>query len=192
MHACPTTVTTQFCSCRHATGGAEIIADSVAGSIRFWLSAGRGDFSLSPSNCSPTFYCIVFVPPKSPFDEIGDGVEGMRVKTSIIPPKDDYFATLKSTNYLPNALALMEAQDEDVDQVKSQPFLQPCWANANTSASTAQDGILHACSFAETGSLATMHARVLDVPRQLFPNLANVQAHQIQLLAPSYGHTLGH
>ena len=93
-----------------------------AGSIRFWLSAGRGDFALSPGSCEPTFYCIVFVPPTSPLDEIGDGVEGLRVKTSMIPPKHDYFATLKSTNYLQNALALMDAQDDDLDQVAQAYF----------------------------------------------------------------------
>ena len=66
---------------------------------------------------------MVFIPPKSVYDEIGDGVEGMRVKTSPIPPKHDYFATLKSTNYLQNALALMNAQDEDIDQVCLTDFI---------------------------------------------------------------------
>ncbi len=66
------------------------------------------------------------MPAKSPFDEIGDGVEGMRVKTSIVPPKHDYFATLKSTNYLQNALALMDAQDSDIDQVSPNATFSWC------------------------------------------------------------------
>ena len=43
----------------------------------------------------------------------------VQVKTSDVPQKDQYFATTKSTNYLVNALALLDAQVEDYDQVRN-------------------------------------------------------------------------
>ena len=39
------------------------------------------------------------------------------MKTSPVPIKDPYFATLKSNNYLPNALLALDAQLEGFDQV---------------------------------------------------------------------------
>jgi hypothetical protein len=42
-----------------------------------------------------------------------------QVKTSPVPQKDQYFATTKSTNYLVNALALLDAEVENYDQVCS-------------------------------------------------------------------------
>ena len=44
-------------------------------------------------------------------------VQGWKVKTSPVPIKDPYFATLKSNNYLPNALLALDAQLEGFDQV---------------------------------------------------------------------------
>ena len=38
------------------------------------------------------------------------------MKTSSVPAKDPYFATLKSTNYLVNTLCLMDAEADEVDQ----------------------------------------------------------------------------
>ena len=38
------------------------------------------------------------------------------MKTSSVPAKDPYFATLKSTNYLVNTLCLMDAEADNVDQ----------------------------------------------------------------------------
>ena len=80
--------------------------------MRYWLGAGRGGFSISPLECLHTsFYCMVYkVPPLDP-------KEGWTVKTSPVPVKDPYFATLKSTNYLPNALVALDAQLEGFDQV---------------------------------------------------------------------------
>lgn len=40
----------------------------------------------------------------------------LQVKTSQVPAKNPYFATLKSTNYLVNALCLMDAEAEGFDQ----------------------------------------------------------------------------
>ncbi len=166
--------------------------------MRFWLSAGRGGFGLSGSEClDSTFYCVVYthekpeeeldgehgaqapavapgalcrwlyVPPlvcrgkraapscmpvggaaaaqrtwSSRFLDRGqreactpgwgvhgcpflprpprppaDYLQGWRVKTSPVPIKAPFFAGLKSTNYLPNALNLMDAEAEGFDQV---------------------------------------------------------------------------
>lgn len=44
-------------------------------------------------------------------------LRGWRVKTSPVPIKAPFFAGLKSNNYLPNALNLMDAEAEGFDQV---------------------------------------------------------------------------
>lgn len=44
-------------------------------------------------------------------------LRGWRVKTSPVPIKAPFFSLIKSNNYLPNALNLMDAQAEEYDQV---------------------------------------------------------------------------
>ncbi|KAF0926902.1 hypothetical protein E2562_028408 [Oryza meyeriana var. granulata] len=86
------------------------------GSIKYWLSAGPGDFLLSPKGCTgPAFYAVVVAS--------GSGVdgapaagharlrEGVRAITSMVPMKHPFFAAMKSVNYLPNALAMAEAEE---------------------------------------------------------------------------------
>lgn len=76
------------------------------GSLRYWLSAGHGDFLLSPSGCAePAFYVIVIQSSAS------SDHKGIKVITSSIPIKPPVFATTKSVNYLPNALCQMEAEE---------------------------------------------------------------------------------
>ncbi|XP_011026599.1 PREDICTED: D-amino-acid transaminase, chloroplastic-like isoform X1 [Populus euphratica] len=76
------------------------------GSLRYWLSAGPGDFQLSPSDChQPALYAIV-IQDQSPRDS-----RGIKVVTSSVPIKPPQFATVKSVNYLPNALSKMEAEE---------------------------------------------------------------------------------
>lgn len=76
------------------------------GSLRYWLSAGPGDFQLSPSGCAePSLYAIV-IQDQSPFDS-----RGVKVVTSSVPIKPPQFATMKSVNYLPNVLSKMEAEE---------------------------------------------------------------------------------
>ncbi|CAL5223376.1 g5881 [Coccomyxa viridis] len=82
------------------------------GSIRYWLGAGQGGFGISPLEClEPSFYCMVYHNRETP-----DHTKGWKVKTSPVPIKDPYFATLKSNNYLPNALVALDAQLEGFDQ----------------------------------------------------------------------------
>lgn len=77
------------------------------GSLRYWLSAGPGDFQLSPSGCDqPALYAIV-LQDQSPFSS-----KGIKVVTSSIPIKPPQFAVMKSVNYLPNVLSKMEAEEK--------------------------------------------------------------------------------
>lgn len=73
--------------------------------VRYWLSAGRGDFAVSPKNCSgPTFYCVAHKDSHSATEP-----RGLKAATVDVPLKPPLLATLKSNNYLLNALVAMEA-----------------------------------------------------------------------------------
>lgn len=96
-----------------------IILDTVAaggrrdGSVRYWLSAGPGGFGLGPGECvGSSFYVIVFEQEAYPERYY---TEGMKVVTSTIPVKPPLFARTKSTNYLPNVLVVLEANERGAD-----------------------------------------------------------------------------
>ncbi|KAA0038609.1 D-amino-acid transaminase [Cucumis melo var. makuwa] len=77
------------------------------GSLRYWLSAGPGDFQLSSSGCHlSALYAVVIQgkPPSRP--------KGIKVITSSVPMKPPQFAIMKSVNYLPNVLSKMEAEEK--------------------------------------------------------------------------------
>uniref|UniRef100_A0A0D6QRD5 Uncharacterized protein n=1 Tax=Araucaria cunninghamii TaxID=56994 RepID=A0A0D6QRD5_ARACU len=77
------------------------------GFLRYWLTAGPGDFSLSPSECpTSAFYAVVI-------EDFGlsSHTEGVKVVTSSVPMKPPQFATMKNVNYLPNVLSKMEAEE---------------------------------------------------------------------------------
>ncbi|XP_027082878.1 D-amino-acid transaminase, chloroplastic-like isoform X1 [Coffea arabica] len=76
------------------------------GSLRYWLSAGPGDFQLSSSGCHQSALYAIVIQNQSPPD-----YSGIRVVTSSIPIKPPQFAVMKSVNYLPNALSKMEAEE---------------------------------------------------------------------------------
>ncbi|KAK4356580.1 hypothetical protein RND71_025551 [Anisodus tanguticus] len=78
------------------------------GSLRYWLSAGPGDFQLSPSSCHRAALYAIVIQDQSPPDH-----SGIRVVTSSIPIKPPQFAVMKSVNYLPNTLSKMEAEEND-------------------------------------------------------------------------------
>lgn len=78
------------------------------GSLRYWLSAGPGDFQLSPSNCPISSLYAIVIADKSP----PSNHKGIKVVTSSIPIKPPQFAVMKSVNYLPNALSKMEAEEK--------------------------------------------------------------------------------
>ncbi|CAA2955123.1 D-amino-acid transaminase, chloroplastic [Olea europaea subsp. europaea] len=77
------------------------------GTLRYWLSAGPGDFLLSPAGCpAPAFYAVVID------EDFSQCKEGVKVITSTIPMKSPLFATMKNVNYLPNVLSKMEAEEK--------------------------------------------------------------------------------
>ncbi|KAI8552509.1 hypothetical protein RHMOL_Rhmol06G0272400 [Rhododendron molle] len=77
------------------------------GTLRYWLSAGPGDFLLSPAGCPKSaFYAVVIK------DNIMQCKQGVKVITSTIPIKQPLFATMKNVNYLPNVLSIMEAEEK--------------------------------------------------------------------------------
>ena len=83
------------------------------GQLRFYASAGPGGFALDQSECvKSVFYCIS-VRKRVPNTE-SEKPEGVSVVTSKIPIKPPYFATVKSTNYLPNALVVADAKKRGV------------------------------------------------------------------------------
>jgi 4-amino-4-deoxychorismate lyase len=97
----------------------QIILDTAAasrqrdGSVRYWLSAGAGGYGLGPAECvGSSFYVIVFKQEAYPESYYH---EGIKLITSQVPIKPPLFARIKSTNYLPNVLVLLEAKDQGAD-----------------------------------------------------------------------------
>lgn len=77
------------------------------GSIRYWLSAGPGNFALSlPTDAQSAFYSIVI---DTKFNRF---LNGKKAVTSSVPMKPPMFATMKSVNYLPNVLSQLEADEK--------------------------------------------------------------------------------
>jgi 4-amino-4-deoxychorismate lyase len=97
----------------------EIIARTAAasgkrdGSIRYWISAGPGSLGLAPAaGAEPGFFVMIFAGLSYPESW---KTEGIRVMTTSYPIKPPLYAITKSTNYLPNVLMQMEAQEAGLD-----------------------------------------------------------------------------
>lgn len=74
---------------------------------RVLVGRGPGGFSVDPNESTgPILYVLVY-PSKPPFMETYP--EGAKLITSRIPPKSGGLATVKTCNYIPNALAKLEA-----------------------------------------------------------------------------------
>lgn len=81
--------------------------------IRILLSRGPGGFGVNPYECpSPALYVIAHKL-SPPFMETHP--EGAKCKSSAVPVKAGFFATVKTCNYLANALMKKEAVDAGVD-----------------------------------------------------------------------------
>lgn len=80
------------------------------GSLRYWLSAGPGDFQLSPAGCCQSSLYAIVIQDRLPYDR-----RGVKVITSSVPMKPPVFAVTKSVNYLPNVLSKMEAEENDAN-----------------------------------------------------------------------------
>jgi 4-amino-4-deoxychorismate lyase len=82
-------------------------------SVRYWLSVGPGGFGLPSAECiGSTFYVMIFRAAPTPETCY---TKGMKVITSTVPIKPPFFARVKSNNYLPNALVMLEAKDHGAD-----------------------------------------------------------------------------
>ena len=82
------------------------------GQLRFYASAGPGGFALDKAECVKSqFYCVA-VKKRTNTNDATDSSKprGVAVVTSSVPVKPPYFATVKSTNYLPNALVVADAK----------------------------------------------------------------------------------
>ena len=77
--------------------------------VKILVSRGPGGFSASPRECPETQLYVVaaalLVPPPEKY------AKGVRLVTSRVPMKRDFFATIKSCNYLPNVLMKMDADE---------------------------------------------------------------------------------
>lgn len=97
----------------------QIIIDTAAASgqrdasVRYWLSVGPGGFGLSPAECvGSSLYVMIFRGQAYPESYY---TTGMKVVTTSVPIKPPFFARVKSTNYLPNALVIVDAKDRGAD-----------------------------------------------------------------------------
>ena len=83
------------------------------GSIRYWISSGPGSLGLAPAaGAEPGFFVMIFAGLAYPE---AWHTQGLRVMTTTYPIKPPLYAVTKSTNYLPNVLIQMEAQEAGLD-----------------------------------------------------------------------------
>lgn len=85
--------------------------------VRYWLSAGRGNFDVSPTRCSGSqFYVMVHKDPHL-HEEVPSRLprHAAVLPTSLIPEKPPLLATTKSNNYMINALLALEAEKRGAD-----------------------------------------------------------------------------
>mmetsp|Transcript_69637 Transcript_69637/g.123277 ORF Transcript_69637/g.123277 Transcript_69637/m.123277 type:complete len:349 (+) Transcript_69637:40-1086(+) len=78
--------------------------------VRFFLSAGPGNFGFTPAGCQPALFCVVYPNPKDT-NEV-NVISEATVPVSEVPMKPDLLATVKSNNYMLNCLLAMAAQDK--------------------------------------------------------------------------------
>lgn len=81
--------------------------------VRIIVSRGTGSMGINPSDCPTPGLYILAHELKPPF--MATHPEGARVVSSRIPVKAGFFATIKSCNYLPNALMKKEAAEAGAD-----------------------------------------------------------------------------
>jgi 4-amino-4-deoxychorismate lyase len=83
------------------------------GSIRYWISGGPGSLGLAPAaGAEPGFFVMIFAGLAYPDTWFS---QGLRVMTTTYPIKPALYAVTKSTNYLPNVLMQLEAQEAGLD-----------------------------------------------------------------------------
>ncbi len=89
-----------------------------AGIVKYWVSPGRGGFGLSSDECiEGTFYVMATSENTRPSE---NAAKGLSACASPVSPKPGAFGRLKSTNYLPNALAKAQAEAQGIDVVREE------------------------------------------------------------------------
>jgi branched-subunit amino acid aminotransferase/4-amino-4-deoxychorismate lyase len=83
--------------------------------VRIFVTRGPGGFAVNPYECPSTQMYCVSTALSRPFMENHPG--GARVRTSGLPAKAAFMATVKNCNYVPNMLMKKEAVDAGVDFV---------------------------------------------------------------------------
>lgn len=83
------------------------------GDLRVFLSRGPGGFGVAPAECPLSGLYMVALAAHLP-DE-GLYARGLTAFSSSIPPKQEYLARIKNTNYLPNVLMAAEAAARGLD-----------------------------------------------------------------------------
>ena len=81
--------------------------------VRVFLSRGPGGFGISPAECPVAGLYIVALASRLPTAEYYE--KGLTAFRSSIPPKQDYLARIKNTNYLPNVFMAAEARRKGMD-----------------------------------------------------------------------------
>ena len=81
--------------------------------VRVILSRGTGSMGINPYDCPTAHLYILVHKASAPF--MDSHPTGARLVTSAIPVKAGIFATIKTCNYLPNALLKKEAVDRGAD-----------------------------------------------------------------------------
>ena len=83
------------------------------GDIRVLVGRGPGGFGISPEECPRSSLYIVALRKELPTEAFYE--KGLTAFASAIPPKQDYLARIKSTNYLPNVFMAAEARQRGMD-----------------------------------------------------------------------------
>jgi 4-amino-4-deoxychorismate lyase len=81
--------------------------------VRIFMSRGPGGFSTNPYDSVGTQIYVVVTQFKPLPEE--KYLHGVRTGKSLVPPKDPWFATIKSCNYLHNVMMKKEAVDRGLD-----------------------------------------------------------------------------
>lgn len=81
--------------------------------LRLYISRGPGGFTTNPYECLASQMYLV-VTAYTPYSE-ERYINGVKVGRSQIPPKDPWFATIKTCNYLQNVLMKKESVDRKLD-----------------------------------------------------------------------------
>lgn len=83
------------------------------GDLRVFLSRGPGGFGVSPAECPSSGLYIVALAASLPSPRLYE--KGLSAFASAYPPKQEYLARIKNTNYLPNVFMAQEARRKNMD-----------------------------------------------------------------------------